>query len=74
MMTIRSFLVLSLAVAGCAAAACTIGRRARHLEQQRLEEDLHCWEDEGGNLAPSTDPAVAPVAPVAIPPSLAPSP
>ena len=59
MMTIRSFLVLSLAVAGCAAAACTIGRRARHLEQQRLEEDLHCWEDEGVNLAPSTDPAVA---------------
>lgn len=72
MMTIRSFLVLSLAVAGCAAAACTIGRRARHLEQQRLEEDLHCWEDEGGNLAPSTDPAVAPVGEISLSPATIP--
>ncbi len=72
MMTIRSFLVLSLAVAGCAAAACTIGRRARHLEQQRLEEDLHCWEDEGGNLAPSTDPAVAPAGEISLSPATIP--
>ncbi len=72
MMTIRSFVVLSLAVAGCAAAACAIGRRARHLEQQRLEEGLHSWEDEGGNLAPSTDPTVAPVGETSLSPATIP--
>ncbi len=64
-------LFLTLAVAGCAAVVLAIGRRTRHLEKRQLEEGLRSWEDEGGNLAPPADQAVAPVA---IPPNLAPSP
>jgi hypothetical protein len=59
-MIIRRFFILSLAIAGCAAAAYAIGRRTRHLDKRQLKEDLRqlkedlrTWEHEGGNLAPS---------------------
>ncbi len=52
------FSILSLAMAGCVAAAYAIGRHARHLERQQLKQDLRAWEDEGGNLAPSEAPAM----------------
>ena len=48
-------IVLLLAVAGCAAAACTIARRSRRLQKSQLEEGCHVWEDEGGNPAPQGD-------------------
>ena len=68
-MKFRQFFVLSLALAGCAATAYTVGRHNRHLEKRKLKkrqlkEDLHNWENEGGNLAPS--------APLAAPGSAAP--
>jgi hypothetical protein len=50
---------LSLAMAGCTAAAYAIGRHTRQTEKQRQKEELRTWEDEGGNLAPSEAPAIA---------------
>lgn len=50
---------LSLAMAGCAAAAFAIGRHTRHLEKRQLKEDLRSWEGEGGNLGHPEAPAVA---------------
>ena len=73
-MSTSRFLLLSLALVAGATAAYGLGRRTRHLEKRQLEEGLRSWEDEGGNFAPPADQAVVPVAPVAIPPSLAPSP
>jgi len=70
-MSTSRFLLLSLALVAGATAAYGLGRRTRHLEKRQLEEGLRSWEDEGGNLAPPADQAVAPVA---IPPNLAPSP
>jgi hypothetical protein len=64
-MMIRRPIVLSLAIAGCAAAAYAIGRRTRRLEQQQHKEELRTWEDEGGNLAPSEASAVPSPAPAA---------
>jgi hypothetical protein len=52
-MTSNRFFYLSLAMAGCTAAAYAIGRHTRQVEKQQLKEDLRTWEDEGGNLAPS---------------------
>jgi hypothetical protein len=52
-MSIRRLVFLSLATAGCLAAAYAIGRHTRRLETGQAEEDLRTWEDEGGNLAPS---------------------
>ena len=52
-MSIRTLSILSLAMAGCAAAAYAIGRHTRQLERLQIKEDLRTWEDEGGNLAPS---------------------
>ncbi len=52
-MSIRTLSILSLAIAGCAAAAYAIGRHTRQLERLQIKEDLRTWEDEGGNLAPS---------------------
>lgn len=54
----RKFSILSLAIGGCAAAAYAIGRHARHMQKQRLKQDLRTWEDEGGNPAPSEAPAM----------------
>ncbi len=56
-MIIRRLFILSLAMAGCTAAAYAIGRHTRQLEKRQLKEDLHTWEDEGGNLAPAKAPA-----------------
>ena len=56
-MIIRNFSILSLAMAGCAAAY-AIGRHKRHLEKKQHKEDLGTWEDDGGNLAPSGAAAV----------------
>jgi hypothetical protein len=56
------FFYVSLAVAGCTAAAYAIGRRTRQIEKQQHKEELRNWEDEGGNLAPSEAPAIAPPA------------
>jgi hypothetical protein len=61
------FFFLSLAMAGCAAAAYAVGRHTRHLEKRQLKEDLRNWEDEGGNLAPSQAQAVALPAATTIP-------
>ena len=62
-MTFRQFLVLSLAMAGCAATAYAIGRHSHHAKRQvkkrELKQDLHTWENEGGNLAPTASTAVA---------------
>jgi len=46
------FVLVTLAMAGCAATAYALGRRNRKLDRQVLEEDVRNWEDEGGNLAP----------------------
>ena len=56
------FFFLSLAMVGGAAVAYAIGRHTRHQEKRQLKEDVRNWEDEGGNLAPSEAPAVAPPA------------
>jgi len=53
------FFYLSLAMAGCTAAAYAVGRHTRQMEKQQHKEDLRTWEDEGGNLAPSEALAVA---------------
>jgi hypothetical protein len=62
-MTIKQFFIFSLALAGCAATAYTIGRYSHHAKRQvkkrELKQDLHTWENEGGNLAPSAALAVA---------------
>ena len=58
------FFYLSLAMAGCTAAAYAIGRHTRQIEKQQRKEELRTWEDEGGNLAPSEATATArPAAP-----------
>ncbi len=59
------FFYLSLAMAGCTAAAYAIGRRTRQIEKQQHKEELRTWEDEGGNLAPSEVPTIARSAPAA---------
>ena len=56
-MIIRRFFILSLAMAGCVAAAYAVGRHSRHLEKRQHKEDLRTWENEGGNLAPFKSPA-----------------
>ncbi len=53
------FFYLSLAMAGCTAAAYAIGHHTRRIEKQQHREELRTWEDEGGNLAPSEAPAIA---------------
>lgn len=53
-MSIRRLSILSLAMAGCAAAY-AIGRHTRHVERQQLKKDLCAGEDEGGNLGPSSE-------------------
>ena len=62
-MTIKQFFILSLAAAGCAATAYAFGRHSHHekrqLKKRELKQDLHTWENEGGNLAPSAAMAVA---------------
>ena len=58
-MSIGRLSILSLAMAGCAAAAYAIGRHARKVEKRQHKEDLRTWEDEGGNLAPSETPDIA---------------
>ena len=52
-MTSNRFFYLSLAMAGCTAAAYAIGRHTRQVEKRQHKQDLRTWEDEGGNLAPS---------------------
>jgi hypothetical protein len=52
------FFLLALLLGGGAAAVFTIDRHTRHVEKRQQKEDLHNWEHEGGNLAPSaTTPA-----------------
>jgi len=58
-MIIRRLIILSLAMAGCCAAAVAIGGYTRQLERRQLKQDLRTWEDEGGNLAPSEAKALA---------------
>jgi hypothetical protein len=61
-MMIGRLFVLSLAMAGCTAAAYAIGRNTRHLEKRQLKQDLRTWEHEGGNLAPPrNDPSGSPL-------------
>ena len=50
-MTSNRLFYLSLAVAGCTAAAYAVGRRTRQTERQQHKEELRTWEDEGGHLA-----------------------
>ncbi len=69
-MSTSRFFLLSLALVASATAVYCLGRRTRRLEKRQLEEGLRNWEDEGGNLAPPADP----VPPVAVPPSVGPSP
>jgi hypothetical protein len=57
-MMIRRFSILSLAMAGCAAAAYAIGRHSRQVEKQQHKDDMRTWEHEGGNLAPSETPNI----------------
>ena len=57
-MTSNRFFCLSLAMAGCTAAAYAIGRHTRQIEKQQHREDLRTWEDEGGNLVPSEASAI----------------
>ena len=64
-MMIRRLIVLSLAIAGGAAAAYAIGRHTRQLEMQQHKEELRTWEDEGGHLAPSETAAAPSPAPAA---------
>jgi hypothetical protein len=62
-MTSNRFFYLSLAMAGCTAAAYTIARHTRQVEKQQLKEDLRTWEDEGGHLAsPETSTRARPAA------------
>ncbi len=58
-MTSNRLFYLSLAMAGCTAAAFAVGRHTRQMEKQQHKEDLRTWEDEGGNLAPSEALAIA---------------
>jgi len=58
-MFIRRLIILSLAMAGCCAAAVAIGGHTRQLERRQLKQDLRTWEDEGGNLAPPEAKALA---------------
>jgi hypothetical protein len=63
-MTTKQFIVFSLALAGCATAAYAIGRRNSHMQKRQvkkreLKQDLHTWENEGGNLAPAAAGAAA---------------
>jgi hypothetical protein len=58
-MIVNRLLVLSLAVAGCAAAVLAVGRRTRRMAKRELKEELQSWEDEGGHLAPAEAPGVA---------------
>jgi len=58
-MTSNRFFYLSLAMAGCTAAAFAVGRHTRQVEKQQHKEDLRTWEDEGGNLAPAEARAIA---------------
>ena len=58
-MTSNRFFYLSLAMAGCTAAAYAIGRYTRQINKKQHKEDLRTWEDDGGNLAPSEAPAIA---------------
>lgn len=60
------FILLSLAMAGSAAAAFAVGRHTRRVEKKQLKEDLRNWEDEGGNLAPPKVPAMTPPAPATV--------
>jgi hypothetical protein len=39
-MIIRRLFILSMAMAGCTAAAFAIGRHTRHLEKRQLKKDL----------------------------------
>jgi len=57
-MFINGFLILSMAVAGCAAAY-AIGRHTRQLEERQLKDALRTWEEEAGNLAPVAAPSAA---------------
>lgn len=70
-MSTSRFVLLSLALIASATAAYGLGRRTRHLEKRQLDAGLRSWEDEGGNLAPPADQSVAPVA---VPPSVRPTP
>lgn len=58
-MTSNRLFYLSLAMAGCTAAAFAVGRHTRQMEKQQHKEDLRTWEDEGGNLAPAEALAIA---------------
>jgi hypothetical protein len=58
-MTSNRLYYLSLALAGCTAAAYAIGRHTRQTENQQHKEELRSWEEEGGNLAPSEASAIA---------------
>ena len=62
-MTIKQFFILSLAVAWCAATAYAFGRHSHHVKRQlkkrELKQDLHTWENEGGNLPPTKAMAVS---------------
>ena len=64
-MTSNRFFYLSLAMAGCTAAAYAIGRHTHHVEKQQHKEDLRTWEDEGGHLAAPETVAIARPAAVA---------
>jgi hypothetical protein len=55
-MTINTLWILLLAGCGAAAVAFSVQmRRKRHDEKQAHKADLHEWENEGGNLAPSPE-------------------
>jgi hypothetical protein len=58
-MVINRYLIISLAVAGIAAAYVTV-RHPRHLEKRQLKEALRAWEDGGRTLAPPEVPVAAP--------------
>lgn len=58
-MIISRFFYLPLAMAGCATAAFATGRYTRHPEKRQFKQDLHTWENEGGNLARSEVRALA---------------
>ncbi len=62
-MTISKVFYLSLAAAGCAAAAYAIRGYARHVDRREFKEGLRNWEDEGGNLSPSETGAMERLAP-----------
>jgi hypothetical protein len=55
-MTIKILWILLLAGCGAAAVAFSVRmRRQRHDEKQVHKADIHEWENEGGNLAPSPE-------------------